>query len=503
MEMDSIFRHGVASGDPLQDRVILWTRLTVPGDQDQQLSWAVATDPDFTEVVKSGTGLACADDDHTVRVDAAGLQPGRRYFYRFHALGQTSPVGRTSTLPPDNASHVRFAQVSCARFNAGFFNAYARIASHAESNELDFLMHLGDYIYATANVPPSGQMPGAEIGRPFEPLHECKTLDDYRRRYNQCHRDPDLQRLHAALPIVSTVDDHEFADGAWRGGADFHDELRDGRWGERVRNALRARMEWLPIRLPDRANPQRVYRSLHLGRLADLFLINTRTHRDKPAPPPEMYDPNRTALGLAQREWLFKEFDQSAATWRILGNPSILGTTWKPGLPESAALPLLQTKLIAADGLGPDIDQWDGYPAERYLLLRKMRDHKLGNFVILSGNIHTGLAQELRMDAFDLTQKAVAVECVNASISSQNFDDKMNWEPRTRSIKYEQELLSLFPGMKYIDLDSHGYNLVDVTPERVEVEWWNVDTILRRSDRERLGAAFQIETGKPLLVPVP
>ncbi|HEX8993288.1 MAG TPA: alkaline phosphatase D family protein [Anaerolineales bacterium] len=500
--MDSIFRHGVASGDPLQDRVILWTRLTVPSDQDQQLAWAVAMDPDFTEVVKSGTGVACVDDDHTVRVDVTGLRPGNRYFYRFHALGQTSPVGRTSTLPPDTVRHVRFAQVSCAKFNAGFFNGYARIAARAERNELDFVMHLGDYIYEVADVPPSGQAAGAGIGRPFDPLHECKTLDDYRRRYNQYHQDPDLQRLHASLPIISTVDDHEVADGAWRGGADLHDEARDGHWGERLRNALRARLEWLPIRLPDRADPLRVYRSLHLGRLADLFLINTRTHRDKAAPPPEMFDPNRTALGLPQREWLFDEFDRSTATWRILGNPSILGTTWKTGLPESARAALLATRLIAADGLGPDIDQWDGYPAERYLLMRKMRDHRFGNFVVLSGDIHSSLAQELRMDAFDTSEAPVAVECVNASISSQNFDEKMNWEPRTRSIEYEQELLGLFPGMKYIDLDSHGYNLVDLTPERVEVEWWNVDTILKPSDGEQLGRAFRIDSGKPGLVPV-
>ncbi len=497
--MDSIFQHGVASGDPLPDGVILWTRLTLPEPADQPLAWEISTDSDFKHFIASGSSVACVDDDYTVRIDAAGLEPGCRYFYRFHALGQTSPAGRTRTLPSGDVTHLRFAQVSCAKFNAGFFNAYARIA---DRDDLDFLLHLGDYIYEASNTPPAGQTPGADIGRPFEPLHECKTLEDYRMRYNQYRRDPDVQRMHASLPIISTVDDHEFADGAWRGGADVHDEQRDGPWADRVRNALRVRWEWLPIRLPDPSDPLRVYRSFHIGELADLFLINTRIHRDRPVPSPEMYDPSRTELGLPQRKWLFDEFDSSTAAWRILGNPSVLGTTWKRYLPDSIKLPLLKTKLIAADGLGPDYDQWDGYPAERFLLMKHIRDHKLGNFVVLSGDIHICLAQELKMDPFDPSQPPVAVECINTSLTSQNFDDKMKWEPRTRSLPYEQDLLRVFPEMKYIDLDSHGYNVVDVTPERVLVEWWNVDTVLRRTEKESRGAAFKIESGKPALVPV-
>jgi alkaline phosphatase D len=494
--VESIFQHGVASGDPLQDRVILWTRLTLPDPDDQQLAWAIAADPQFRNVVRSGTAVACTEDDHTVRVDASGLQPGHRYFYRFHALGQTSPVGCTRTLPRDNVRQIRFAQVSCARFNAGFFNTYARIA---DRRDLDFVLHLGDYIYESADDPPSAQ--GTGLGRPFEPLHECKTLEDYRKRYNQYHRDPDVQQMHAAHPIISTVDDHELADGAWRGGADQHDPRRDGSWAERVRSALRARWEWLPVRLPDSSDLFHVYRTVHLGQLADLFVIDTRIHRDQPVPPPEMHDPNRTQLGLAQRKWLFEEFDHSTSGWRFIANPSILGTTWQRDLPDSVRLPLLKTRLIAADGLGPDHNQWDGYPAERYLLMRRIRDHKLGNFVVLSGDIHIGLAQELKMEPADPAQQAIAVECVNTSITSQNFDNMMHWPPHTRSLEYEHEILSFFPGMKYIDLDSHGYNLVDVTPERVQVEWWYVDTVLERSENERRGAVFKIESGHSALIP--
>ncbi len=500
--MASIFQHGVASGDPLQDGVILWTRLTVPTAEDVQLSWAVSTDADFDDVVSSGTGLACADDDHTVRIDVTGLRPGHRYFYRFHALGQISSVGRTRTLPANDADHMRFAQVCGAKFNAGFFNAYGRIAARANQDELDFVLHLGGYIYESADVPPEGQSGGADIGRPFDPRHECKTLADYRTRYSQYRRDPDLQRMHAALPIIATLGDHELADGAWRGGAHVHEEARDGTWGERVKTALRARREWLPIRVPDPADPLRVYRSLHFGRLADLYVLDATTSRDEPAPAPRLHDPDRSILGVAQRKWLFGEFSESDTAWRIIASPRVLGTTWKADLPEPARAALQKMKLIAEKGPGPNLEDWDGYPAERYLLVRKIRDHKLGNFVVLSGDIQMCVAQELKVEPASPSSRAAAVECGSTSITAQNFDDKMKWPARTQSIQVEQALLQQFPQIKYMDLDSHGYSIVDVTAERMMVEWWNVETVLRRSDKEWRGAAFQIPSGTPALIPV-
>ncbi len=499
---NTIFQHGVASGDPLQDRVIIWTRLTTSTREDIQFSWAVSTDADFDSVVASGTGLACAEDDHTARIDVTGLRPGRRYYYRFHALGQTSSIGRTKTLAPREASHIRFAQASGARFNTGYFNAYARIAARAEQGDLDFVVHLGNYIYESADVPTAGQTPGADIGRSFEPLHECKTLADYRQRYNQYHRDPDLQRMRAALPMISIVGDHEIAGGAWRDGAEDHEDSRDGLWAERLKAALRARREWMPIRLPDPDEPSRMYRAIHAGTVADLYVLDACTSRDQPAPPPRMHDPDRGALGIAQRKWLFGEFEQSTATWRILAEPFVFGSTWKPGLPDAARLPLIKTKLIAPNGLGPGREQWDGYPAERYLIMRKMRDHKLHNFVVLSGDSHISLARVIRMDPLNPVSKAVTVECANGSVSSQNLDDRMKWPPRAQSIQHEQELLRFFPEMKYVDLDSHGYNIVDVTPECVQVEWWYVDTVLRLSEHEWRGAVLQIPSGTPALLPV-
>ena len=215
------------------------------------------------------------------------------------------------------------------------------------------------------------------------------------------------------------------------------------------------------------------------------------------------HDPDRSALGIAQRKWLFSEFEESTAAWRFIAGAFIFGTTWKKDLPESTRLALVKTKLVAANGQDPSQEQWDGYPAERYLLLRKMRDHKLHNFVILSSGANISLAQEVRLNPLSPASRPIAVECVDASVTSQNFDDKMKWPPRTQSIQHEQELLHLFPDMKYLDLDSHGYSIVDVTPERVQLEWWNVETVTRRTDKESRGAAFQIDSGSPALIPIP
>jgi len=493
----NIFRHGIASGDPLQDRVILWTRITAADHADIEVKWEVAEEDGFHDLICEGTSMAVAENDYCVHVDPDGLQPGCRYYYRFHALGETSPTGRTQTLPPQDTNHVRFVQTSCAKFNAGYFNAYARMADH---DDIDFVLHLGDYIYEASNTPPAGQTPGADIGRPFEPLYECKTLADYRMRYNQYRRDPDVQKMHSLLPIIPIVDDHEFADGAWRGGADVHDEAKDGPWTARLASCFRARWEWLPIRPPDPADPGRVYRKVQFGGLADLILINTRTHRDQPVPPPDMYSESRTTLGPDQREWLFHEFEHSSAKWRLLGNSSIISTTWREDLPEECRLALLKTKLIAADAQGSDYDQWDGYPFERKLLLDLMRKHPLGNNIVLSGDIHVCMVIELKENPFAPVDQPVGIEFINTSLTSQNLDDKMKWGYRTRSLTHENAITRAFPHILWCDLDSHGYNIVDVTPDRVQVEYWLVDTVLERTEKERLDAVWRVNSGKPHVV---
>jgi alkaline phosphatase D len=347
---------------------MLWTHVTADADS-VPVSWTVARDPELSDVVASEEATAEAEHDHTVHVDITGLEPGMTYHYGFNAEGEDSPVGRTWTLRSD-ADRLRFAMCSCAKHNAGFFNAYARIA---ERDDLDFLLHLGDYIYEAGNTPAKGQTPGADIGRDFDPLEECRTLDEYRTRYRQYHRDPDVQALHRALPITPTLDDHELADGAWAGGSDAHDPKLHGPWEDRKAAAFRARWEWLPARPPDPDDTTRVFRKVAVGDLADIFLLDIRSRRDQPALEPTMSDPQRSMLGAEQRDWLMDALDDSTAAWRLVGSPSIMHQTFSQNPSELLQTAMLKLKLMDEDGEGPDEDQWDGYPAERDAVLEKFR----------------------------------------------------------------------------------------------------------------------------------
>lgn len=477
----TLFQHGVASGDPDVDRVVIWTRVN-PGDGGPvHLRWTVARNPDLSEPVATGETEATADSDFTVQADVDGPAPDTRYWYAFDAAGARSPIGRTRTLPdPAKVDHLRFAVVSCAQFNAGYFNGYGRIAEH---DDLNFVLHLGDYIYEAAQNPPAGQTPGADIGRPFEPLNECKTLADYRTRYGQYRHDHDTQLMHLAHPLLATLDDHELADGAWRGDADEHKPERDGSWEARRDAAFQARREWLPQRLPDPAEPDRVFRAVSFGQLADLFLIDTRSRRDQPMPAQAASDARRTQLGLAQRKWLFDELDKSTARWLLLANSSVMGQTWAPDIDPVLHDGLRSLKLIGKDGV-PDADQWDGYPAERAALLEKLARR---DAVVFSGDVHVALAIELANDS--------VAEFVTASLTSQNLDDKMKWGYRQGSLPAEAALVAALNDIRWADLDSHGYMVVDLTPERVQVEYWFVDGVLTRTSGQHMAARWEVRPG--------
>jgi alkaline phosphatase D len=486
------FRHGVASGDPLTDRVVLWTRVTT-NRQSIPVDWVLARDAALSDVVARGTATAHADYDHTVHIDAGGLEPGTTYHYRFATSGEVTPTGRTRTLA-DHYDCVRFAFCSCAKFNAGFFNAYAAIADH---DGLDFLLHLGDYIYEASNTPPKSQTPGADIGRPFDPLGECRTLADYRRRYAQYRRDPDVQRLHQRLPMIATLDDHELADGAWADGSTEHDPDAHGPWAERRDAALRARWEWLPARQPDPDDPTRVFRALKLGGLADIALLDIRSRRDEPVRDPAMSEPSRTMLGAEQRDWLLHELETSVSTWRIVASPSVFTRTWCEAPEEPLQTALKKLKLIDEDGEGPDHDQWDGYPAERARLTGHLRDRAVEDVVFLSADIHVSVAAVVD-DA--PTGQPVAIELTAPSLTSQNLDEKLGVAPRDpRIVRAEHAYIAAHDHVEWCEMASHGYGVVDLDAHRLRGEWWHVDTVLERSRAVRLAAAYEVPAGEPRL----
>jgi alkaline phosphatase D len=475
--MPEVFRHAVASGDPTQSRVMLWTRVTA-GAGDISVRWTVARDRGLVDVVTRGESVATAGADHTVHADVDGLEPGTTYFYGFEADGERSP-------DPD---HIRLAMVSCAKYAAGYFNGYGRIA---DREDLDFVLHLGDYIYEVSNNPPPSQTPPADIGRDYVPDHECVTLQDYRARYAHYRQDPDVQRLHLTHPVIATVDDHEFADGAWREGSIEHNEERDGPWADRKAAAFRARWEWQPYRMPDLNDPARVFRTVSLGPLADMVFIDTRSRRDGPGVGPPIDDPQRTQLQPEQRAWFLDALRASTKRWRIVANGSCMSEIWDEVIPQSSREGLIKLKMINPNGDGPDADQWDGYPAERDAIYQAMEEGPR-NVVVLSGDVHVALANELKR-----TRDAAphAVEFVTTSLTSQNLDDKMGWEPRTRSVELEDAWIAVSPYTRWADLDSHGYVVVDVTPDSVTGEWWFVDTVLKPTGVEASGARWAVRHG--------
>jgi alkaline phosphatase D len=488
------FEHGVASGDPLADGVLIWTR--VSGDRDEEpVEWTLARDPLLRDVVGRGDATARAQDDHAVTVDVGGLDPATTYWFRFAAEGARSPLGRTRTLP--DGGRARFAVCSCAKYSAGHFAAYARIA---ERDDLDLVLHLGDYLYEYPDQPEQGI--GSAIGRPMEPAGPAVTLADYRRRYAEYRRDPDLQLMHARHPLVATIDDHEVCENAWSGGAKDHDLARQGPWAERRAAAMRAWREWLPSRVPP-DDPPRIHRRLSLGRLADLFLLDTRSHRDEQAKGPAVDDPARVMLGHEQLSWLLDGLSGSRAAWRLVANPVMIGQVATRFMPQDLGDPLSELGILTARDHGPAPDQWDGYPAERDRLLGGMETHGVGRVVFLSGDVHTSWAVELRRDGVPPDTPPLAVEMVTPSVTSENLDEHLDVPERREDHDIEDEVCRSNPHVRWVDLDRHGFLLIEVTPERVRGEWWFVESVRRPARGVELGAAWCAVRGSPWLRPAP
>lgn len=483
-----LFRHGVVSGDPLQDRVIIWTRVSPADDDAVEVSWVVAHDPELTDVIASGVDVAEPASDLTVKIDVPGLTPDTTYYYGFGCRDQRSPIGRTKTLPAGEVDHVRFAMYSCAKFSGGYFNAYARMA---ERLDLDFVLCLGDYIYEYGN---DEKGLGTKIGRAFEPAHECRTLDDYRIRYAQYRRDPDVQLVHQQHAFITIPDDHELCNDTWRDGAGKHDPAEDGPWELRKAAALQAYREWMPIRLrSDRVDV--LWRGFDVGDLVDLILLDTRTQRDRQEKPPKSDEPDRTLLGKEQFDWFTQRLRRGGSTWRIVGNGVLIGQIKSDFMAAELDAPLSELGVITPRDFGPEPDQWDGYPAERDRVLGDIGEHGIPNVVFLSGDIHSSWAIDLKRKTEDPAGDSIAVEFATTSLTSENLDDEMGWEPRTESLAVEEKIIADNPHIHWTELDSHGYVVIDVRRERVQADWFFVDRIEAPDPDERWGASWQVQDG--------
>ncbi|MBF6354381.1 alkaline phosphatase D family protein [Nocardia higoensis] len=495
-----IFRHGVASGDPLPTGVIIWTRVTLSDDaapgsgegEPAAVYWEVADDEEFTRIVASGAVVTSADTDHTVKIDVSGLDPAHDYVYRFTAFGQHSPIGRTRTAPAADSSpeRLRLGVVSCANWEAGAFGAYRRLA---ERGDLDAVVHLGDYLYEYAH---------GEYGtglRAHDPVHEIVTLSDYRTRHGQYKTDPDLMALHARVPFVCTWDDHESADNSWSGGAGNHQPAVEGAWVDRRAASARAYLEWMPVRADSSGEQVKIYRRLRFGDLAELSMLDLRSYRDEEVVPGAQWrgvdDPERTITGHAQLEWLTAGLVSAPVQWKLVGNSVMIAPLLFPPLDPSTTQALTSVLGIPREGAPANADQWDGYTADRRRLFEAITADEVDNVIFLTGDIHSSWAADLPVTAADSNGPSAGAEFVVPSVTSASIGDLLGAPPRTAAVSVETAIAAVNPHLRYVELESHGYGVLDVTRERTQMDWFYLANVADPASPVRHGASFAVPSG--------
>jgi alkaline phosphatase D len=496
VEPDAVFQYGVASGDPLPDGVILWTRVTpepdaTPGSgkgAPATVRWVVAADPELRRVVRRGVARTSAASDHTVKVDARGLAPDTRYWYGFTVGGSSSPVGSTRTAPAPDAANdrLRFGMVSCSNYTGGYFSAYRHLAAR---DDLDFVVHLGDYLYEYGNDEDRYGPESLRGERDHDPAHEIVSLSDYRRRHALYKADPDLAALHRRYAFVTTWDDHEVTNDSWREGAQNHQEAAEGPYLPRRNRAYQAYAEWMPIRLPEQrtAEETRIYRRLRFGTLADLTMLDLRQYRDRQVSSVDgekIDDPDRTMTGSEQQAFLEEGLAaRDSPAWRLFGNSVQIMQVKTPPLPAALAVALAALQnapdpvpTLPQSGFSLLVDPWDGYTANRQRVLEFALDKGVGDPVFLTGDIHSTWAADLPLDPGTYTgspttlSPSAGIEFVVTSVSSDNLDEITGSPPRTTSQALEQEILLANRHIKEVELDSHGYGVVDVTREWIQYD---------------------------------
>ena len=464
------FIHGVASGDPLADAVILWTRIT-PEDSGltmAEVTWTIASDPAMSDVVATGSVTTTPERDWTVKVDATGLSPATTYYYQFTGLGFTSLVGRTKTAPEGASDRLRFVVMSCSSLAHGYFHVYRHVAEMAD---VDACLHLGDYIYEY-------ETGGYGFEREYEPSFEIVTLDDYRTRYAQYRRDPDLQAVHQQHPFMVIWDDHETANNSWQGGAENHDPETEGAWSMRKAVAFQAFMEWLPVRESEEG---RLWRKLPYGDLADVMMLDTRIWGRDEQPSRETFgtDPTLTILGDDQEAWLNEQLATSPATWKVLGQQVMVGQ-WDAGRDDGTFAP-------------NNLDQWDGYPEARARLLEAIES--AGDTIVLTGDIHSHWAMELtpaphdpeRYDP-DTSEGSIGVEFVCAGVSSPGVEGIVG-------MVLEDNARENNPHIKYVNFRQRGWIVLDLTPAQAQADYFVVDGVRASEGEASFATAYRVAAG--------
>ncbi len=441
------FYHGVASGDPTDSQVMLWTRVTAndPVPPSINVNWRIATDASMTNIVQTGTTITDASRDYTVKIDVTGLNPKTYYYYDFQALGMNSVLGRTKTLPAtddQNVEQLRFAVASCSSYAHGYFNSYRDIINR---NDIDAVLHLGDYIYEYGD---------GEFGdeRLLAPDTEIINLADYRTRYSYYRLDPDLRELHQQYPFFTVWDDHESANDAYKDGAQNHDPATEGTWVDRKNNAMQVYEEWMPIRSTPSIDGI-IYRSFKMGELAEVFFLDTRLiGRDDQG---ATDDSAKNLLGADQFNWLIEGLeraDNENTRWKIIAQQVMIAP-------------------LEIAGAALNDDQWDGYATQRTALLNEIK--KIDNIVVLTGDIHTSWANDIPLPDYMPNMNpctgSAGVEFVTTSVTSPGLDALGGLGTGVVQTSNEH--------VQYVNLNKRGYMILDLTPDLVQADWYYVSTV--------------------------
>lgn len=504
------FAHGVASGDPAQTSVLIWTRVTPEAPGPVPVRWVLARDAGLQDIVQSGIFLTAGERDYTVKVLVEGLIPGQVYHYGFSAGAASSPGGLTRTLPASGLADYTLAVVSCSNLPFGFFNAYREIAKRSGRDRIDAVIHLGDYIYEYG-VTGYGGAVGKELGRNHEPAHECLTLADYRQRYAQYRSDPDLQAAHAIAPWFCTWDDHESANNSYRTGAENHQSDTEGDWTTRKAQAVQAYLEWMPMRDPAPGRPREaVWRKFEIGDLATLVLLESRlVGRGEDLTFDEIFmapdaqrpalanalkarisAPERTMLGFEQEAWLADVLKQSAAAgkkWQVLGNQVTMAKIRMPDL-QTGLAPAKWEKVsqgsrrfwsTARYGLEWNMDSWCGFPAARERLYAAAKGAN-ARLVTLAGDTHTAWANQLHDQ--DGQQRGVEFACT--SVTSPGTGDSLPFEELNWLMAEANDEVA------YHNAFAKGFTLVTLKADQVEAEFVKISTVRSRAYYAATDARF-------------
>lgn len=471
------FPDGIKSGDPKPTTAVIWTRVVAPGDASPvAVTWSVAEDADMQRVVRGGIAVANAAGGHHVKVLVRGLKPDRWYHYRFEREGEASVVGRLRTSPRTGvrADRLRYAFASCQQRTASYYVAHRAITQE----NVDFLLHLGDYVYVSD---------GGTI-----------TLNDYRSVYRRFHSNPLLQDLHAKVPLVAVWDDGEFYNGV-------------DRTGDPVRLEA-ARTAWFEAMPVVRRRDDRIYRSIRWGRLAEMLVIDTRQYRDPEVPanttfagiidaqdtslPPgeEMFAEGRTTLGVKQKRWLKHQLARSGARWKVIGSSYDMAP-WKIIDRDTPELRAQNPNLQKNGGVYVSNEAWDDYQAERREIMTFLAQRRVPNVLVSSGHTHFYKASNIQPDFDDVNSPITAMEFVTGSLTADP-------DPRTiasEDLLHVAEQLMMVanaPYLKQIDLLNQGYAVVDLTPEEAIVEFRVLDTFDPNAEASTF-ARFRVVAGVP------